>query len=144
MEEAFLVAQMVKNLPTTQETQVWSLAWEEPLEKETTTHSSIIAWEIPWTEEPGRLQSMGLKKSWTQLSDWHLGLPRWLSGKDSACHWRRFRRCGFNPWVRKIPWRRKWHPLPVLLPGKFYGQRSLVGYSPCGCKESDRTEPEHE
>ena len=46
---------------------------------------------------------------------------------------------GFNPWVRKILWRRKWQPTPVLLPGKFHGQRSLVGYSPWGCKELDKT-----
>ena len=45
-----------------------------------------------------------------------------------------------NPWVRKIPWRRKWHPTPVLLPGKFHGWRSLVGYSPWGHRESDMTE----
>ena len=50
------------------------------------------------------------------------------------------RRCSFNPWVRKIPWSRKWKPMPVLLPGKFHGQRSLEGYSPGGCKELDMTE----
>jgi len=53
------VAQTVKNLPAMQETQVWSLSREDPLEKEMATHSSIFAWEILWTEEPGRLQSMG-------------------------------------------------------------------------------------
>ena len=51
------MAQMVKNLPAMWETQVRSLDWEEPLEKEMATHSSILAWRIPWTEEPGRLQS---------------------------------------------------------------------------------------
>ena len=55
----------------------------------------------------------------------HTGLPRWLSGKESACQ---CRRCGFEPWVRKIPWRRKWQPMPVFLPGKFQGQRHVVGY----------------
>ena len=55
---ASLVAQMVKRLPTIQETQVQSLGWEDPLEKEMATHSSILAWKIPWTEEPGRLQSI--------------------------------------------------------------------------------------
>ena len=45
-----------------------------------------------------------------------------------------------DPWVRKIPWRRKWHPTPVFLPGKSHGQRSLVGYNPWVCKESDMTE----
>ena len=64
-------------------------------------------------------------------------LPRWLSGKESACQ---CRTQGFYPWVRKIPWTRKWRPTPVFLPGKFYGQRSLVGYSPWGCKESEMTE----
>ena len=63
-----LVAQMVKRLPTMWETQVQSLGREDPLEKEITTHSSILAWKIPWTEEPGRLQSMGLR-SRTRLSD---------------------------------------------------------------------------
>ena len=53
---------VVKNLPVIQETQVWSLGWEDPLEKEIATDSSILAWEIPWTEEPGGLQSMGLQR----------------------------------------------------------------------------------
>ena len=52
-----------------QETQVQSLGQEDPLEKEMSTHSSVLAWEIPWTEEPGRVQSMGLQKNRTQLSD---------------------------------------------------------------------------
>ena len=55
---AFLVAQMVKHLPAMQETWVRSLGWEDPLEKAMATHSSTLAWKIPWTEEPGRLQSM--------------------------------------------------------------------------------------
>ena len=50
------------------------------------------------------------------------------------------RRPEFNPWVRKIPWRREWQPTPVFLPGEFRGQRSLVGYSQWGHKESDTTE----
>ena len=53
------------------------------------------------------------------------------------------RRPGFNPWVRKIPWRRKWQPIPVFLPGESHGRRSLVGYSPLGRKESDMTERPH-
>ena len=58
---ASLVAQSVRNLPAMQETQVQSLGREDPLEKEMETHSSILAWKIPRTEEPGRLQSMGLQ-----------------------------------------------------------------------------------
>ena len=63
------MARTVKNLLAMQETWVQSLGREDPLEKEMTTHSSILAWKIPWTEEPGRLQSMGLQKSQTQLSN---------------------------------------------------------------------------
>ena len=59
---ASLVAQMVKNLPAMQETWAWSLGQENPLEKGMATHSSILAWRIPWTEEPGSLQSMGLQR----------------------------------------------------------------------------------
>ena len=60
---------MVKNLPAMWETWVQSLGWEDTLEKEMATHSSILAWKIPWTEEPGRLQSIGLQKSQTRLSN---------------------------------------------------------------------------
>ena len=67
-------------------------------------------------------------------------LPRWCSSKKSACQCRRHRRCGFNPWVGKIPWRRKRQLVPVFLPEKSHGQRSLAGYSPRGRKESDMTE----
>ena len=56
---ASLIAQLVNHLPTMQETQVRFLRWEDPLEKEMATHSSVLAWRIPWTEEPGRLQSTG-------------------------------------------------------------------------------------
>ena len=59
---ASLVAQLVKNPPAMQETWVQSLGWEDPLEKGTATHSGILAWRIPWTEEPGRLKSMGLQR----------------------------------------------------------------------------------
>ena len=62
MKRTSLVAQMVKCLPTMQETRVQSLGREDPLEKEMAIHSSTLAWKIPWTEEPGRLQSMGLQR----------------------------------------------------------------------------------
>ena len=62
------MTQMVKNLPATWETQVQSLGWKDPLEEEMSTHSSILAWEIPWTGEPGGLQSTGSQKCWTRLS----------------------------------------------------------------------------
>ena len=58
---AFLSGSVVKNLPAMQETQVRSVGWEDPLEKEIATHPRILAWRIPWTEESGRLQSRGLQ-----------------------------------------------------------------------------------
>ena len=67
-------------------------------------------------------------------------LPKWLSGKESTCQCRRLKRCGFDPWIRKMPWSRKWQPTPVVLPGEFHGQRGLMGYSPRGCKEYDAVE----
>ena len=69
-----------------------------------------------------------------------LGLPRWCSGKESTCQCRRHKRRRFSPWIRKIPSSRKWLPAPVFLPGTSHGQRSLVGYSPWGRKESDTTD----
>ena len=62
------MVQTVKHLSTMRETLVRALGWEDPLEKEMATHSSTLAWKIPWTEEPGKLQSMG-SQSWTRLSD---------------------------------------------------------------------------
>ena len=64
-----LVAQSAKILPAMGETMVRLLGWEDPLEKEMATHSGFLAWRNPLTEDPGRLQSMGVSKSWTRLSD---------------------------------------------------------------------------
>ena len=87
---------MVKNLPAMQEMQVQPLGQEDPLEKGMATHSSILAWRIPWTEEPGWPQSMGSQRvghdgeTFTSgicdLCLVFVGLPRWLSGKESACN----------------------------------------------------------
>ena len=68
------------------------------------------------------------------------GLPGGNGGQEPACQCRRVKRLGFSPWIRKIPWSRKWQPIPVLLPGKFHGWRTLEGYSPWGHKKSDVTE----
>ena len=67
--EASLVAQIVKTLPAMQETWVQSLGQEDPLKKDMATHPSVFAWRIPWTEEPGGLQSLGSQKSQSRLSD---------------------------------------------------------------------------
>ena len=68
-----------------------------------------------------------------------MGCPGDASDEESTCQRRRSKRLRFDPWVGKIPWRRAWQPTPVFLPGEFHGQKSLVGYSPWGHKESDRT-----
>ena len=168
------MAQMIKNLPAMQETLVWSLVWEGPLEKGMATHSSILAWrrafsgfcdksglpasgrgsarqrcctgkqrnspqvlfqprpfvnpekamaphsntlawKIPWTEEPGGLQSMG---SLRVRHDWATSLSLFTF----------------------IHWRRKWQPTPVFLPGESQGRGSLVGCRLWGHTESDTTE----
>ena len=72
-----------------------------------------------------------------------LGFPGGSEVKAAACFCLQCKRPGFHPWVGKIPWRRKWQPTPVLLPGKSHWRRSLVGYSPQGRKESDTTERLH-
>ena len=82
---------MVKNLPATWETQVWSLGWEDPLEKSMVTHSSILAWRIPRTEEPGRLQSMGVQRvrhNWTTFTfiispNWCFHYSIWFTNPNS-------------------------------------------------------------
>ena len=104
---------------------VRSLGQEDLLEKEMATHSSILAWKIPWMVEPGRFL---------------IAFPGGTSSKESTCQCRRCKRCRFDPWVRKIPWRREWQPTPVFLPGESHGQRGLVGYRPWGHKETDTTE----
>ena len=65
MDNCFTIARLIKKLPAMQETQVRSLGQEDPLEEETATHSSVLAWRVPQTEEPGRLQSMGSKTDTT-------------------------------------------------------------------------------
>ena len=126
-----LVAQLVKNLPTMQGTQVRFLSWEDLLEKEMATHSSTPAWGLPWTEEPGRLQSMRSQRVGKTERLHFLPFPDSSVGKKPACQCRRL---GFSPWVGKISWRRKWQPTAIFLPGKSHGQRSLAGYSPWVCK----------
>ena len=95
----------------TQERQVQSLGREDPLEEEMATHSCILAWKLGAYLVAQRLKIC-----------LECGRP------------------GFDPWVGKIPWRRKLQPTPVLLPGESHGGRSLVGYSPWGRKDWDKTE----
>ena len=84
------------------------------------------------------LWSNELKLFW--YTTMHLPQASLMTQVKNVCWCRRHK---FNPWVRKTPWRRKWQPTPVFLPEKSHGQRSLVGYSPWGCKELDMTEHIH-
>ena len=81
-----LVAQIVKRLPTVQETRVPSLGWEDPLEKEMATHSSILAWKIPRTEDPGRLHSLGSQRVRHNWATWlsHTNNPRYYQDAQST------------------------------------------------------------
>ena len=102
--------------------------------------------QLPGTWGPPRLPrsrsitgpALHLLQLWFNLTNTE-GFPGGASGKEPAYQCRRHKRQGFDPWVRKIPWRRVWQPTLVILPGESHGQRSLVDYSPKGCKESDRT-----
>ena len=94
-----LVAQTVKNLPAMQETWVWSVGQEDPLEKEITIHSSILAWRIPWTEEPGRLWYMGSQKVG---HDW---VTNTFTPSDNTANGDRDKECQLT--AGKIHWRRE-------------------------------------
>ena len=95
---------------------------------------------LPWTKPfLGSKDAIMNKTEMVLPSETLKGLPRWLNGKESACI-QEMLETWFDPWVRKIPWRRKCQPTPVFLPRDFHDQRSLASYSPWGCKELDRTE----
>ena len=128
---ASLVAQTVKHLPAVWETRVRSLGWEDLLEKEMATHSSTLAWKIPWTEDPGRLQYMGLQ-SWTRLSNFTFF---WASQvallvKNSPANARDVRDAGLIPGLGRSPGGGYGNPLQYSFLENPHGQRSLVDYSP--------------
>ena len=135
----FLGSSVGKESAHNEETWVQSLGWEDPLEKGKATHSTILAWRIPWlhvVRGVAKSRTQWLSLSHTQLdkkrseeSHWETfngreltvpGLPKRLSGREAACQCRRCRRLGLDPRARKIPWRRKWLPTPVLLPGTAF------------------------
>ena len=84
--------------------------------------------------------SIKRKKNKLSLEYFKLRLPRWCSSKESTCQHRRHKRHGFDPWIRKIPWRRAWQSTLVFLPGESHGQSILVPHSSWGHKELDTTE----
>ena len=127
---------MVKNPTAVRETWVQSLCWEDSLEEGLTTYSSILAWRIPWIEETGGLQSVESQRAghnWATFTHFTLC----SSGKEPSCQSRGCKRCEFDPWARKMPWRRAWQLTPVFLPGESHGQRSLTSYGPWGHNWSD-------
>ena len=88
------------------------------------------------------LTAANLKQSlWLYMTSWSVvGFPGGTSGKEPTCQCRKHKRCRFNPWVGNILWQRAWQPTLVSVPGESHGERSLGGYSPWGCKESDMTD----
>ena len=125
----------------------WSRALREPLPEQDQKAPSLVS----FIGSPGPQARLGPKCRKIQtkmkrilsslpIGNLHQGFPGGASDKESTWQCRRLRSPGFDPWVRKISWRRAWQPTPVFLPGESHGQRRLAGYSPWGHKESDRTE----
>ena len=110
--------------PSSPRNELWSLSLRNGSKSHVMALDVLIALGVSL---PSQMAEQGTICMHTNLC----GLPWWLSGEESVCQ---CRRCGLNPWVRKIPWRRKWQPSSVFLPGKSHGQRSLAGYSSWGCK----------
>ena len=108
------------------------------MEEKKATHSSFLIWKIPWTEEPGGLQSMG-SQIWTRLSDYHSLTRSFRDPEGPLIQMRdRLGGKGFGAYCLG-----HWHPTPVLLPGESHGRGSLVGCSPWGRSEWDTTERLH-
>ena len=115
---------------------------------------TIVLWALLSWDFPGKNVGLGchfLLQEIFMTQGWILGLLHWQvdslplchNGKKSTCQWRRHKRCGLDPWLRKTLWSRKWQPTPVFLPGKFHGQRSLGGCHLWDPKEPDMTEHTH-
>ena len=140
------MAQTVKNLPAIRETWVLSLVKKIPWRRK--WQPSPVFWIKKWQPTPVLLP--GESHGWRSLASYsprghkeldtteqlHFHSTWWFSGKEFHLQ---CRRPGYHSWVRKIPWRQKGQPTAVFLPGKSHGQRSLAGYSPWGCEESDTT-----
>ena len=117
--------------------------WLPPMEPGPPAALMLLSW-VSRAERKGHLFASLFYRTRKRLLIIHLelymphpcimGFPR----QSKLCL--KCRVCGFDPWVRKIPWRREWQPIPVILPGEFHRQRSLVVYSPWGWKESNRIE----
>ena len=130
------MAQTVKHLSTMRETWVWPLGRKDPLEKEMVTHSSILAWRIPWTEKPGKLQSTGSQRF---RHDWATSLSL------SVAHTVNNLPPLWEIWVWSLGWedpleKEMTIPLQYSCLENSHGQRNLVGYCLCGHKGLDMIE----
>ena len=114
---------------------MWWIVVFKPTRNPTTSYTNSCVGSSHVGCRLGHVTDFGQQE--IRKSNINRALPKWHSGKESACQCRRH---GLGPWVGKIPWRRKWQPAPVFLPGKSQGQRSPAGYSPWGHKESDTIE----
>ena len=104
------------------------------------TMSPALAGGFFTAEPPGKLHQFSLNKELLNINSPHI-LILWGFSSGSGCRvCLQYKTWEFDSWVGKIPWRRKWQPTPVFLPGRSHVWRSLVGYGPYGCKESDTTE----
>ena len=124
---------VVNNPPAKQET--WFDPWvgKIPWRRKWWPTPVFLLGEPQWTEESSRLQSMGsqsVRISLVTKQQKIVMFPGGASGKESACQCRRYKRCGFDPWMGEIPWRWAWQPTPVFLPEESCGWRRLAGYSP--------------
>ena len=133
---ASLVAQLVRNPPATQETWVWSLGWEDPLEKRMATHFSILAWRIPWT-----VLSMGLLRVRHDWMTFTFTFSYVAYCAFLRAHMTKNLPAMQETWVwflgQEDPLGREWLSTPVFLPGELHGQGNPGGYSPWGRKELD-------
>ena len=118
-----LVAQMVKHLSAMQETRVWALGWEDPLEKEMGVHSSILAWKIPWTAEPGRLPSMGSQRVG---HDWATS----LSTHQTPTYLRTFSLIVSSAWNLSLPFSYSWLSFLPESPSKTHLLRKDCSVKP--------------
>ena len=125
----------------------FSNAWKWKVKAKSLSRVWLLA--TPWTAAYQDPPSMGFSRQeyWSGVPFANSidcnGLPRWLNGKEYTCQCSRCKTRGLDSWVRKILWRREWQPTPGFWPGESHGQRSLVGYSPWGCKELDMPKTTH-
>ena len=113
---------------------LWYLGWDKSVLWQWFCSFGWGTWlrTLAWVQE-GESETFNIFRG-KQMELRSQGFPGGTCGKQPTCWWRRSKRHGFDSWVWKIPWRRRWQPTPVFLPGESHGQRSVAGYSPCGCK----------